>query len=503
MYPLLPFPGYSWSMNHHMGVTTEGNLHALVWAANTFGRNNDPDYDINNYLIANNILTRNVRKDSRQPDTWRDYQQIPSELGLLFSTKIQKPITLTPIGLAFIEKTITYDELMTLQALRYQYPNGHKSTISPTLRSKLSGTQFQSVRTLTELQARTGVRIRPAVLIWRVLRELQDRGENNVLNISEVQKYLLPCRTHSDTKNATEEIVKSRQTISEIPFFRASRDLQEWYRFLVKTPLFTRLRAGVITISDFAMSFAADIDEICSRLEEPDSFWMPDSIAELSNISWYAEYGSIDLSIDLISNREDILITEIADLDVNREGTGGKLQKINLRPFDPVNLLSEDQDSADENDAWINYETALGNAQYILHDHMVKIIAEVCDRNGGQVFDDPQSLDLLIGFQSYEFLVEVKSVTSRNFVRRLRLALGQLLHYDYLRSLDSSVPRRKVVAFAARIPSGSWSVPFLNSFLDIDLLTLGVKGLEVNSTFDLSKRLFVDRSSPASLFDLF
>lgn len=505
MYPSLPYPGYSWSMNHHMGVVNERNLQAVVWAANAFRQNHDPGYDINNYLIANNIFTKNVRADSGQPDTWRDYQQILSELGLLISTRRQRQITLTSIGLAFIENTISYHELITLQALRYQYPNGHKTTISPALRQRLNGTPYQDIRTLTELQFSIGVLVRPAVLVWRVLRGLQQAKANPVLSIEEVQKFLVPCINHNDTEQVINTIISARQTKTIDINLKPSRDIQEWFRFLLITPLFsTGLGSGTsITISDFGIQTASEIDDICLNLENPETFWVPDFSPQSNNLIWYAEYGSIDLSINVVSNQEDILNTEISDFDEEREFSGTEIQDINLRPFNPDNLFQDEQstDSDRLSKSQVTYDKSLSTSQYILHDKMIKLIADICTQNGGQVFDDPRSLDLFVDFQSYEFLIEVKSVNPRTFVKRLRLALGQLLHYDYLRSLESQVPRRKVVALAARVPSNSWCIPFLNSYLDYDLLALGTKGLEVNSNFDLSRRLFRDTNPQTSLFE--
>jgi len=119
MYPDSPYPGYTWSMNHHMGIVNSHSLYHTLYAAALHAASADPSADINNYLIANNLLTANVRTDSGQPDAWRDYQQILSELGLIFSTKRVKRITPTPLGLAYLDGSIGFSQIMTLQAFRY------------------------------------------------------------------------------------------------------------------------------------------------------------------------------------------------------------------------------------------------------------------------------------------------------------------------------------------------------------------------------------------------
>jgi hypothetical protein len=121
---------------------------------------------------------------------------------------------------------------------------------------------------------------------------------------------------------------------------------------------------------------------------------------------------------------------------------------------------------------------------------MVLLIAETCRAKGANVFEDPGSVDLLVEHRKREFIIEVKSVTPRNFIARLRYALGQVLQYDYLRSPESRLPRRKVVAFAARVPPTSWSIDFVNGYLDMDLLALETGALRVHSPSQASIQLF-------------
>ena len=122
MFPDVPYPGYSWRLNHHMGRVTPDHLYHILWAANRFSRNADPAADINNYLIANSQWTANIREDSGQPEGWRDYQQTLSELGLIYSLEVIPQITPTPLGLALLDGSLGFSEVMTLQALRLQYP---------------------------------------------------------------------------------------------------------------------------------------------------------------------------------------------------------------------------------------------------------------------------------------------------------------------------------------------------------------------------------------------
>jgi hypothetical protein len=103
---------------------------------------------------------------------------------------------------------------------------------------------------------------------------------------------------------------------------------------------------------------------------------------------------------------------------------------------------------------------------------MVLAIAQKCESKGATVWMDPASVDVLADFGETELIVEVKSVTSHNLVRRLRTAIGQLLQYDYYRSRESDKPRRRAIGFAATVPTDAWYVAFLNEYLDMDLLSL-------------------------------
>ena len=95
---------------------------------------------------------------------------------------------------------LTYGELITLQILRYQYPNGHKTQLSPSLVQSL-GEQF-SYETFSELQAACNILLRPAVLVWQVQNRLWDKGQPAFLTLDEMQRYLVRCSRHSDTEYA-------------------------------------------------------------------------------------------------------------------------------------------------------------------------------------------------------------------------------------------------------------------------------------------------------------
>ena len=496
MFPDLPYPGYSWRLNHHMGRVTPGHLYHILWAANRFSNSADPAADINNYLIVNGQWTPNIREDSGQPDGWRDYQQTLSELGLTYSLEVLQQITPTTLGLALLDGSLGFSEVMTLQALRLQYPNGHHVAVSSAQRTELVETAYARVGTFTELQTLAGVQIRPAVLAWRVLRRLYERGRAAELSIDEIESYLMRCATNGDYAACADAIISARAGGVNLARLgpRQRRNAQDWIKFLRLTSIFSATgdRQPVLTISAFGGDHGFEIDEICRALETPGSFWQPGAVTAAERLRWYSEFGGIDLSIpelpQVITEQQDEFVgggEKDVQPEVFEEGiTGGKIE---LRVFEglplperlPGNLTIESV-----------YSAELSTRAHRLHDQMVLLIAQTCQARGATIFEDPGSVDLLVLHQQQEFIVEVKSVTPRNFIARLRYALGQVLHYDFLRSPDTQLPRRKVIALAAQLPLDSWSINFLNNHLDMDLLTLESGRLRIHSPSEASAQLF-------------
>ena len=124
----LPYPGYNWQLTQHMGMVDSASLSALLEAADLFKGTPDFSQCVSSYMANLSMFSENIRSDSGHSDTWRDYQQILSELGLIVSTTLTSTLNLniTPAGLLFLDGEMSYSEMMATQALRYQYPNGYK-----------------------------------------------------------------------------------------------------------------------------------------------------------------------------------------------------------------------------------------------------------------------------------------------------------------------------------------------------------------------------------------
>lgn len=485
MYPEIPYEGLTWSMNHHAGVISESVLRGLLEACSLCaGKRADPTA-INTYLRDNGILTANFRADSQQADAWRDYQQILSELGLIFSTSISNEVLLTPISVAFIDGTISFEELLTLQLFKYQYPNGHKTQISPSLRNSFPKGTF-NYKSVAHMQASNGIQVRPAVLVWMVLMRLYQQGIAPSVSVDEMQKYIVRATKNSDANACATAIILSRSgSVSYPSLARARRNMQDWMKLLGTTPLFY-ISNNRLHLSNYSIENAEELTGICETLSDPKTFWVP--TGKNYKWDWFAYYGNIDLSISLIPN-----IKTVSDkngpqrqLDLNGDDavvpTG---RSINLQPFSEIQYSDV---SGNRRRIVSEYDYKKSQKGRNLHDSMVNLIAQKCVANGASVFSDPKTVDLCARYSGYEYLIEVKSITPSNFIARLRYAIGQVHQYNYL--LPYSENRRLVLAFTADIPDDSWSIPFVTEYMSMDLLTLHASDLKVYSGQILSYRLF-------------
>lgn len=298
MYPNIPYEGLSWPITQHAGVLKaevfDGLLNACLLCK---GETIDAE-KINGYLVNNGILTANIRADSNQVDAWRDYQQILSEFGLIYSTRISKVLTLTPIAMAYLNKSLSYSELITLQLLRYQYPNGHKSQLSPSLMQSY-GENF-NYESFTELQSHYNIQIRPAALIWKLLYKLWESGEQPILSLDEMQGYAVRCTDMSDYLPCTKSIIESRHGGQQLPpLTRARRNMADWTKLLSQTLLFNVSGDGnTIALSTYSIKERKAVGYVCSRLSNPPSFW--EYKGGNFKQDWFDFYGDYDNSIEYI-----------------------------------------------------------------------------------------------------------------------------------------------------------------------------------------------------------
>lgn len=211
-----------------MGKVNSRELFLLVDAAYRFSKY--PNYRdlINETLVKKGAFTKNFRSDSKKWEAWRDYQQVPAELGLMYSNKgnIKQPY-LTQIGLMYIDGMIGFSELISTQVLAYQYPNGHKTAISPLLKENLSQAEINIPSTRMELDIDSGVLIKPGVLILQILVELYRQGYPPTLNTNECFMTLVPTLRNSDWYDSYTRLMLLRQISNTPQKDKTPRSVQE------------------------------------------------------------------------------------------------------------------------------------------------------------------------------------------------------------------------------------------------------------------------------------
>ncbi|HEX5235727.1 MAG TPA: hypothetical protein VFW25_10400 [Silvibacterium sp.] len=434
-------------------------------AASIYQDSRDPSSEINHYLVTNKIVPPNIRSDSRQSDVWRDYQQVLSELGLITSTRGRNRIGFTPIGLAFLDGAIGFTDLITRQALRAQYPNGHHTNLTAGAgRSSVDGS-------FAEQQARTGIIIKPGILVWQVLDGLIEAGAESSLSATEIERFLIPCRTNQEAALAIAAILAFRAGSRPVQASLQSkrRNASDWTKLLGRTHVFALRRDSRLVLSVFSRANRGEIRRELIDLLRPEKFWLP--TADSSSNSWYSWFGELDTDVYPISEEERPGTAEYAGGKEPEEDNSTE-DAIILRPFGLIDEEHIEESYPRGEDISSVYSADLSNSAHRLHDSMVRLIAKRCITKQASVFEDPRTVDLLVLHRGIELLIEVKSANALNLVKKVRTAVGQVLHYDYLRSLQSSSRRRRVVALTIDVPREHWAKRFMCDYLAMDLLSL-------------------------------
>ena len=290
----LPYPGYCWPLNHHIGPVLQDlgrTMFELLFAG--FVYSGEPSYQerITAYIVSTGLLPPNIRDDAQRAQVWRDYQQVLAELGCIVSTRFTQSVELTPIGLMWLDGSIGFSELITTQALRYQYPNGHKQDISVQLKRLFP--QGELPATLTELDAIHEIQVKPTILILRVLLELLRRGDQTPrLGVDEILTALVPITRNEYWEEAIAnlEAFRGRRRQAQEP--RRRRHIQEWMRLLNYSDIFS-FDGHNLTLSEIAYNSIDRLSSLCEYHENRKTFWVPASTeSQVLGVSWFEHFGS-------------------------------------------------------------------------------------------------------------------------------------------------------------------------------------------------------------------
>lgn len=474
----LPYPGYSWSFNHHMGRVNPSELFSLLESAYRFRQ--EPNYRslVNQALVSEGIFTPNIRSDSGQVDAWRDYQQILPDLGLIYSTRYVRQPQLTTVGLMYIDGTIGYSELFSTQVLAYQYPNGHKTDISPALREELLQAGISIPRNRKELDANSGVLLKPGVLILQVLLELYRQGSVPTLDTRECLLALVPTKHNSDWQAAYERLMQLRQTrtLSQADT-RRRRDVQEWFQFLGQSD-FAIKEGNRLSLSSAAIEEVDQLQSILNFHTDPANFWIPTGSNERENaLNWYGFFGNPSIESQWITPdelrsqeylSENYPDPELLD-EIDSPPVTVSVAEINLRPFSPniPEVVDVNIDIDSENIVRGRMRLRDKTRQ---HQEILARLAEKLTELSYDLADDPNSVDLVAEKDGLETIFEVKTINRRNFMPRIRLGVGQLSEYRYRRQLQTQSRPRSILVLSNTLQLPSWATDYFLSDVRIGIL---------------------------------
>lgn len=474
----LPYPGYSWSFSQHMGKVSPRELFSLLEITYRYRYNSNYESLINQALVNEQVLTANIRADSGQVDAWRDYQQILAELGLIYSTRYIELPHLTPIGLTYIDGTIGYSELLSTQVLAYQYPNGHKTTISASLKRRLFDAGLNIPRNRVELDMDSGVLIKPGVLILQILVELYRQGEQPSLDTRECLLALVSTRTNNDWQEAYFRLRQMRRT-GVFPQIdnREHRHVQEWFQFLGQTD-FTVKQNDLISLSFTALNEIELLQSVLDFHIDPQTFWIPTGSSNRENaLDWYSFFGSPSIESqwatpdELRSQEylsENYPDTELLDT-IDSPTIIFETSEINLRPFS-ANIPEITDANID-----VNLENIVRGRMRLRdktrqHQEILARLAERLRELSYNLADDPNSVDLLAEKDGTETIFEVKTINRRNLLPRIRLGVGQLSEYRYRRQLQTQSRPNSILVLSNILQLPAWTPSYLSSDVRIGLL---------------------------------
>jgi hypothetical protein len=486
----LPYTGHKWFLTQHEVGINPKTLYKMLQLASPYeGQRRAYSKKITNLMVTDGVLTTNVRNGIA--DAWRDYQQLLPTLGLIYSTKIQPTLTFTDLGHMFLAGEMGFSELVGIQSLRLQYPNGNVFARIKSAQQDDADLEPNDEK-LTVLQVQQGVLIKPGLLILRVLIELLKQGLSPSLSAKECEAYLLPCRVNADWHLAVSEIVRHRKADLKINFLypHATRSVHGWFKLLWNSDFFTsidmkripgRPDPNMIALSTYALDHVGFLEALCTSQEDVSTFWIPTNLDAADQLRWFDWFGQVpleaqsalrtDLSLDYVRHNYIAGLEDIEDEEIQGSGS----LSLNLGPVDLDRLArsSDLQSSQDINTLIENLRAGAQkrHAKTLLHDKIVKALAEKFIAQGATVEADQDSIDLFAKWPTGDTAIfEVKTITRRNLGPRLRMAVGQVEEYAYRHRCLTGATSDRVVVVNADIKSTAWQTSFLTDYLGIGLI---------------------------------
>ncbi|HKR05453.1 MAG TPA: hypothetical protein VJY62_12535 [Bacteroidia bacterium] len=476
-----PYPGFSWSITQHVAPATNvRTLFEFLKAAHFFSASPNYQRAITDYMIKQNLLTANVRKDQGEPQLWRDYQQILPELGLIVSTRFTKKIIVTPMGLLWLDGAIGYSEMMTTQCVNFQYPNGHKQDISPSLRKSISNLKHIPDNRVA-LDSIHGVLIKPAVLILRVLLQLFRKQDLTGLSVEETVVALMPTKRNDEWDLAIERLFEYRKDSNVKTDSRRKRHTQEWFRLLGLTDLFRLSKSKInqrILLSPFALNNLELVERFCEYHEQAENFWLPESDNDIQlALSWFEHYGAPNIerqwTLEIPEHTPNYIAKNypegVFDMEDEKQFEFGN-SDISLNELREINEVGKRVNVEAIDLEKIKEGIEKRHEKTKLHDRIVNVIAEKMSSLDYQVWEDRQSVDLLAAKHKKEIIFEVKTVNKNNISRHIRLGVGQLLEYRYRREIQVTQKPKGLLVLSSKYTFPRWMIKYFETDINLGLI---------------------------------
>jgi hypothetical protein len=439
---------------------------------------------ITELMVKADLLTPNQRDG--KADAWRDYQQILSETGLIVSTKLSAELRLTDVSKAFIAGQLPFCQMMSMQVLRYQYPNGQKHDRSIALKKTLEANGLAVPDSLIELHSNSGVLVKPGLLILQILLGLLGSGDEPTISADECRAILVPCKSNAEWATAVADIQSARKSgmnLSGVHYEgRLRRNIQDWFKLLSVTGLFETDGRSFVGLTEFATSMVPALTELCLDQSAPQSFWIPNGYDTASRLTWFAHYGSYDNSFEALGTSSNPIAGSVSNLMEPEENDDDERPPltgpIRLASFDRDKLFRNDapnlSQSIDELATRVKEGAIKRHAKTVLHDEIVLHFAERFQAQGADVKVDPNSVDLFVSWSPQQTAIfEVKTVSQRSLPQRMRSAVGQVKEYAYRLEQETGNEPEQAIIIDRQVKPKSWQRAFLNDYMDIGLICFG------------------------------
>lgn len=434
---------FAWELNHHNRcLSNHALLKVMLTAVVEDGLAGDFRDRFSRRVIDSALLPPNNRADSGRSDLLRDYQQLLKEWGFVWAS--DEGFRVSPLGEMLLQGSP--EAAIQFAVLRFQYPNGYKQRF-PASWPWLCTEPERPNQNWAEYLASAGVRVRPAVIVARLLLAGSVRGLVHELTAVDIRDRLF--RIISEP-NSDDDLLSQYLAPPDLGYTAGStpaiRNANEWIRAIAATGLFEMSMNGRLVRLRLIDARRSALESLLQEImSEP--LWVPTASAGPFEQSWFSHSQAPNRGSAEPENSGSQF----------RSAAGTTSSVITLRPHGRVRVISAPATPP------IGYDSAAAQLRQrsseLVHEVVVNALAQSLRKQGLEPMSDPNSVDLLVRHANSVRIYEVKSIEGSDWSNRLRLAVGQILEYQsrYLvqeGSLpDTTIVLSRVIVIPAHLKS--------------------------------------------------